>query len=265
MIITDGQHDVFVSRLGALYKAPLPLSYFQDHHQPFRVLDIGCGTGIWTRSFALAHPSCLVTGIDLLPPSERLVPDGLRDFPPNCSFVKGNFEQSWTFKGSEERFDFIYARMLMAGINDWQGLFRRCYDRLRPGGYFEVFEGLMEMKAEDGAGPEISPAIRWFQLAQQYLGTVGLRWNVALDLPDYLRKAGFTMVQDTPVKMRLSPGVRIPENEKEPLADQYLRNMCDMVENMTSEAVQDMKTMRQKRGFHTTLYVRVAQRPTSEQ
>lgn len=129
------------------------------------------------------------------------------------------------------------------------------------------------MKAEDGAGPEISPAIRWFQHAQHYLSTVGLRWDVALDLPRYLRDTGFVMVQDVPLKMRLSPDVHVREDRGQALADQYLRDMCDMVENMSpqifrhsssrmsleegktlaSEAIEDMKIMRQKRGFHTTL------------
>lgn len=276
IIIVDDQLAVFVSRLGALYKATLRILPPRNPPHPFRVLDLDYGTGIWTRSFARAHPSCTITGIDVLPPSERQI-SNLRDFPRNCAFVKGDFEQEWAFEGSEEPFDFIYARMLMAGVHDWPALLRRCYNRLRPGGYFEIFEGLMEMKAEDdGAGPEISPAIRWFRIAAHYLATVGLKWDVALDLPGYLRDTGFAIDQDVQFKMHLSsslPDGPFGEQRKAWGANQYLRDMCDMVENMSpyifrhgclgmsleegttlaSEAIQDMKIMGRKRGLHTTL------------
>ena len=131
----------------------------------------------------------------------------------------------------------------------------------------------MEMKAEDGAGPEMSPAIHWFQLAQHYLSSVGLRWDITLDLPGYLREAGFIILQDVPIKMQLWPDVCHPEDQREAVAEQYLRDMCDMVENMAprvfrhsssrmkleegktlaSEAAKELETMRETRGYHTTL------------
>ena len=89
----------------------------------------------------------------------------------------------------------------------------------------------MDIKTEDGAGPEIFPTIHWFQLTQHYLSNVGFKWDISLDLLDRLREAGFNILQDVPIKMQLWPDGQKPEDQRDAVAEQYMRDMCDMVEN----------------------------------
>ena len=257
------------SRLGGLFKTPLKTI-------PKRVLDLGCGTGIWARQFAAAYPSTQVFGVDFLPPNERFIDN---DPPRNCTWIKASFEEEWTTflpDAQEEPFDFIHARMLIAGVHDWPRLFQQCYNHLSPGGYLEVFEGLFELNAEDDGesnGPEQSPAIRWFALGQNYLDSNGLKWDRAMDLPAQLSSAGFNLVLDIPVKMKLYPDINDPEAERVRISSHYLSDMNSIVANMTdrvfgnessaltlkegrklaAEAMRDMNVNSERRGYHTML------------
>jgi methylase of polypeptide subunit release factors len=45
----DIYHKIFeVARRGQLHQAPL----YNNHHDPPRILDLGCGTGIWAIDMA---------------------------------------------------------------------------------------------------------------------------------------------------------------------------------------------------------------------
>ncbi|KAL6170232.1 hypothetical protein ACJQWK_03221 [Exserohilum turcicum] len=93
----DLQHHAFrLSLDGKLYRAPIP-----KHVQ--NVLDVGCGTGIWTIEFADEHPSSRILGTDLSP----IQPVQL---PPNCEFLIDDCEQEWIF---HEQFDFIHTRAMV--------------------------------------------------------------------------------------------------------------------------------------------------------
>lgn len=71
----DIGHHMLTLLLGWLYLAPI------DEANCRRVLDVGCGTGIWSLDFADAHPSAEVNGIDFSPIQPSWV-------PPNCHFVR---------------------------------------------------------------------------------------------------------------------------------------------------------------------------------
>ena len=155
-------------------------------------------------------------GIDISPPSERSVTGTV---PSNCTFVKVNFEEDWSFAvDPETHFDYIHSRLILPGVHNWPLLLRRCFEHMRPGGFIEVFEGLFDLGFEDGRAGEnekkeeeeekkgeehASPAIRWFTLGQKYLSNVGVKWDLALDLPRLLHEAGFTVLDDKLFRMPL--------------------------------------------------------------
>jgi SAM-dependent methyltransferase len=58
----------------------------KDEKQVYRVLNAGCGTGIWAIDFAGEHPDAEVLGIDLSPIQPAFI-------PPNATFVVGDLEQ----------------------------------------------------------------------------------------------------------------------------------------------------------------------------
>lgn len=132
----DMQHEIFVMTLNSkLYCAPL-----QQADRLQDVLDLGTGTGIWAIDFADQHPSARVVGTDLSPIQPTFI-------PPNCKFEIDDYEQPWTFV---QQFDFIHARMLAGSINDADALFQQAYDRLSPGGWFEIQDFSFPVRSDDG-------------------------------------------------------------------------------------------------------------------
>lgn len=55
-----GHHMLTLLLDNELYVAPI-----DEHCQ--RVIDVGCGTGLWTMDFADAHPAGAVVGSDISP------------------------------------------------------------------------------------------------------------------------------------------------------------------------------------------------------
>ena len=197
------------------------------------MLDLGCGTGIWCTEFAASHPSSNVLGVDVLTPSERLVPE--RDLHPGCTFVKANFEDEWHFAKGRAPFDYINLRMLLVGVKDWRRLFHRCNIHLRGGAYLESLEGEFKLcSARDPAmGSTESPAMRWFDLAKEYMSDHGMKWDQAAELPRLLYETGFKIVEDTPLKMTLYPDPNDPESVRNRIAEIQLDDVEALVDNMS--------------------------------
>lgn len=72
---------------------------------PARILDVGCGTGLWAVEAADEYPSAQVLGCDLSPIQPSMI-------PPNAKFEIDDVEEEWTHN---EPFDYIHARYLSGG------------------------------------------------------------------------------------------------------------------------------------------------------
>jgi trans-aconitate methyltransferase len=105
---------------GKLYIAPIDAEKCQN------VIDLGCGTGIWSMDFADAHPTANVVGVDLSPIQPHWV-------PPNCSFVVDDVTVEWTYR--RDFFDFVQIRCLYGSISDWPALYRSIFAHTKPGGW----------------------------------------------------------------------------------------------------------------------------------
>lgn len=115
---TDLQHHQWRLILdGKLYIAPIG--------QPRDVLDIGTGTGIWAKQFAKQHPKSRVIGTDisLIQPQEAL--------PPNLTFVREDSEELWVF---DREFDYVRWRLMFSCFNDYEAMFAKIFENLKPGG-----------------------------------------------------------------------------------------------------------------------------------
>ncbi|KAF2838003.1 S-adenosyl-L-methionine-dependent methyltransferase [Patellaria atrata CBS 101060] len=186
----DLQHHLFRLTLGGrLYLAPVPKEVVHD------VLDVGCGTGIWTIEFADEHPSANVLGIDLSPIQPTEV-------PTNCSFLVDNVELEWTH---DRKFDFIHSRAMVIGIRDWPAYIQRAFKGLKRGGYFELQEVHIRPKCDDGSAPPDSPMYEFVEHLYEAGTKAGLDLDAAMKIPDLLRQAGFVDIHVKRFKWPIGP------------------------------------------------------------
>ena len=68
--------------------------------------------------------------------------------PPNCRFEVDDVDDSWVYN---QPFDYIHGRYIISFSSDQAKLFRNIYDNLRPGGYVEIMETLMQVESVDSS------------------------------------------------------------------------------------------------------------------
>lgn len=99
---------------GKLHNAPLPDPMKSD----VRILDVGCGSGIWCVQMAQLYPAAHVTGIDVSPiqPAEDRK-------PKNVEWAVHDMEQPWPFE--ENSFDLIHLSLVHGCVTDWNVMMKR--------------------------------------------------------------------------------------------------------------------------------------------
>ncbi|KAK4185785.1 phosphoethanolamine n-methyltransferase 3 [Podospora australis] len=141
-----------------LYLAPL-----ETIQSLQKVLDAGCGTGLWAIDFADEHPEARVIGIDISPIQPSWV-------PPNLEFQIDNLTRPWTF--STAYLDYIHIRHLTGSITDWNVLFSEAFRCLRPGGILESHEPSCFLYTQsDSPLDESSDATSLYQNLAEEAGT----------------------------------------------------------------------------------------------
>lgn len=143
------QHELFQLCLdGGLVDAKLPLENHTPDN-PFMILDVGAGSGIWARDMAQRHPQVNILGIDI---TRALLPN---DVPANVTFEIADATDPWP----PHTYDFIHMRNLVGGgIRDWQSLLARAYAHLKPGGQLEFTEirpRFLGVDTEEGDLPSV--------------------------------------------------------------------------------------------------------------
>ncbi|RDW69689.1 hypothetical protein BP6252_08709 [Coleophoma cylindrospora] len=173
------QHNLFVLTLeNKLFFAPV--------ESPRTVLDIGTGTGNWAIDYAVQNPEVKVIGTDLSAIQPEWVPE-------NCSFLIADASDEWTFT---EKFDFIHGRALITCFADPAAVFKRAYDALEPGGYFEMQDILFQPFAVDdtlkGTAME-----KWNNTLIEGSKIIGRDWRCARNYAKWFKEVGFENVVET--------------------------------------------------------------------
>jgi trans-aconitate methyltransferase len=127
-------------------------------HPADRVLDLGCGSGDFTRVLADLVPDGEVVGLD---PQPALLAEARACAGPNQSFVEAPVQQLAEVTAGMAPFDVVTSRAAMQWVPmaDHPGYLRASFDALVPGGWFRLEMG--------GAGniPVIAPFVESVSLA----------------------------------------------------------------------------------------------------
>ncbi|ORX54502.1 S-adenosyl-L-methionine-dependent methyltransferase [Hesseltinella vesiculosa] len=173
------QHYVMKQVLGATCQL--------DLDRPTRILDIGCGIGLWVWETSQQYPDCHVTGMDSHLPEmqngswEKDIVSRLRtnasSGPPsttlpgtnsptnvpgnNISFIHGDFLKPLPF--DDHSFDFIHIQDISRSVprSCWSDLLLELYRILKPGAMVQLVEhdGLFK-----NPGPALALINEWRQV-----------------------------------------------------------------------------------------------------
>ncbi|KAK8164555.1 S-adenosyl-L-methionine-dependent methyltransferase [Phyllosticta citrichinensis] len=176
----DIAHHLWLKTLDdKLHLAPLP-------SRVSKVLDIGCGTGLWAIEFAERNPTAQVIGTDLSPTQPTCVPS-------NCRFELDDASDEWTY--APNSFDFIHIRSLFGCIASWPTLYARALRCLKPGGYIEHVEMAHEFKSPDDSIPAGSAMASMASLSARACAVTGKPGDVIYRMKDWMGEAGFKDVK----------------------------------------------------------------------
>ncbi|KAH7368142.1 S-adenosyl-L-methionine-dependent methyltransferase [Plectosphaerella cucumerina] len=262
----DLQHEIFFLTFdNNLFLSPAG----RNGEEIRRVLDIGTGTGIWALDFAYVYPDSTVIGVDLSPIQSAAA-------PPNVSFQIDDIEEPWTF---EQKFDFIYCRMMTIGIADWPRLFEQSYENLEPGGWIEVVD-IAPLTADDDSLKEDSALHKWITTLTDCGERIGRTFRSASRYKEQLEAQGFENVVEVKFKW---PQNRWPRDKKlKELGGLTLENIGSIVclESISAAAytrllgwtkpeldvfLRDVRRDMKDRNIHTywPIYVVYGQKPRS--
>ncbi|KAK5663524.1 hypothetical protein OQA88_3954 [Cercophora sp. LCS_1] len=122
-----------------------------------RVIDLGCGTGIWAIDIAELYPRGHVTGMDL----NLIQPEFI---PPNIRFLQMDIETPWQDL-EPGTWDLVHLRTLGGSVLNWPRLYQEIYRHLRPYyGFVEQVEINWLPRSRDGTLPPNSYLSQWAEL-----------------------------------------------------------------------------------------------------
>ncbi|CAG8472882.1 8643_t:CDS:2 [Funneliformis mosseae] len=119
-----------------------------------KVLDIGCGPGIFLCDMASDYPRTYFVGVDLLSTFPRLK-------PYNVSFIQCNVLEGLPFE--KDTFDLVYCRFLMLDIKEfqWRDLVLRELARVvKTNGWIELMEPRLTVMNQGPSTERICNAIQ---------------------------------------------------------------------------------------------------------
>jgi len=143
--------------------------------------------------FADTHPEAEVIGNDLSPIQPTWV-------PPNCTFVIDDFEREWA---SFQTFNYIHGREMEGSVLDYDLLFARAYKQLKPGGYLEMQNLVMEFFSDDNTLGKAYSLLTWRRLGLEAAKKAGKEMYTSRTWEEKMKQAGFKNVKVNLYKLPL--------------------------------------------------------------
>ncbi|KAH8698821.1 regulator of secondary metabolism LaeA [Talaromyces proteolyticus] len=170
---------------------------YAPHPPNARVLDLGCGTGIWAIDVANKYPEAFVVGLDLVDIQPL-------NGPKNCDFYSPrDFEYPWAL--GEDHWDLIHMQMGSGCVASWPSLYRKIFSHLRPGGWFEQVEIDFEPRCEERSLENTSMS-NWYQYLKQAteMAARPIAHSVSETMAS-LERQGFVQIDHQIVGLPLNP------------------------------------------------------------
>jgi SAM-dependent methyltransferase len=184
--------------------------------RPQEVLDVGCGTGHFTRHVAARLPDSRVVGVDM--DAERLAFARTRCGEPNVRFEQGDLSR---LPFDDEGFDLVFSRFVLVHVADPTRAMREMARVARPGGRVVAYD-----MVHDGIwfSPEKPAFASLLRATLAVMRARGMEPSQGLHLASGMIRAGLTDV-----------GVQvIPHHAlaSEPLFEEYRQNWLETVGNL---------------------------------
>lgn len=118
--------------------------------------------------------------------------------PPNCRFVIDDFESGWVFS---QKFDVIHGRMLNSSMASPLETFKKAYEALKPGGWFEIQDCCLPGGSDDGSVPADSSYRQWVETLHGAIQEgLGRDTDWPMRYKEWAQEAGFQQVQEVRFK-----------------------------------------------------------------
>ena len=163
-----------------------------------RVLDLGCGTGLWMLQMIEKFPNADYHGLDI---NYMLPKTIISNIVPEIPF---DIESPWNLGWGT--WEMIHAQLLLGSISNWNYLFQQVRRHLAPGGWFESVEIDWQPRCEDDAmnmDPHKPGLMHWWaRVSRAYrVGHHVLDYNQNID--EDLETAGFKDIRHYKYKVPL--------------------------------------------------------------
>jgi hypothetical protein len=127
--------------------------------------------------------------------------------PSNCQFEVDDAEDEWVYN---ENFDYIHGRAMFSAFKDPAAVFKKAYDALAPGGWFEMQEIYFKPHSSDGTH-EGTALQSWNNTLIEGAKKIGRDWWCAPNYRQWFFDAGFESVVERQYQWPSNPW---PKGEK---------------------------------------------------